>query len=159
MNLFRDNGRLWNSLSVPFDVFYQISVFPSSCALSQLIYRPLKSAGTLENHLVIPLQPKFETGKLEPYRPPTLPWYPFDAHFKDKEDNGPPFTPISVWNAKKGQNSGELMNLFRDNGRLWNSLSVPFDVFYQISVFPSSCDPSQLRYRPLKSAGTLEATW
>jgi hypothetical protein len=29
-------------------------------------YRPLKSAGTLGSHLVVPLQPKFETGKESP---------------------------------------------------------------------------------------------
>ena len=78
-------------------------VFPSSCEPSQVRYRPLNSAGTLWSHLVVPLQPKFETGKWEPYRPPTLPWYLFDAHFKDKRDNGPPFTPISLSNAKNGK--------------------------------------------------------
>ena len=62
--------------------------------------------------MVVPLQYKFETGKSELYRPPTLPWYLFDAHFKDKRDNVPPFTPISLSNAKKCQSSGELMNPF-----------------------------------------------
>jgi hypothetical protein len=113
---------------VPFAVFYHIPVFPSSCGSSQMRYKPLKWARNPGSHLVVSLQPKFETMKWEPYRAPTLSWYLFQAHFKDKGDNDPPFNPISLWNAKICQISGEPMQPFRGNRRLLCLLWVPFDV-------------------------------
>lgn len=46
------------------------------------------------NHLVVPLQPKYEIGKYQPYRKPIMACHPFDAHFKDKGENNPHLTHI-----------------------------------------------------------------
>ena len=66
--------------------------------------------------------------------PPSLPCYLFDAHFKDKEDNGPLLTPISLWNAKIWQSSGELTRPF--------SLSLLYSLKVHVKTWPIQNNPN-----------------